>query len=177
MVPELKPWLERKFTLELPDWRFPLELERLRAIPASVEDLTLRLDRTTLTTRLHDKWSIQEHVGHLLDLEALGEGRLADYAAGLPTLRAADMSNARTNLGDHNSAEIGALCRQFRQARGRFVRRLETLTAAEQQWRALHPRIKLELRPVDLMYFIAEHDNHHLARISSIIRETDSFKR
>ena len=34
-----------------------------------------------------------------------------------------------------------------------------------------HPRLDQEMRFVDSLYFVAEHDDHHLARISEILRE------
>ncbi|MBC8367786.1 hypothetical protein H8E52_10280 [bacterium] len=35
---------------------------------------------------------------------------------------------------------------------------------------ALHPRLKTPMRACDMLYFMAEHDDHHLARISEIIK-------
>ena len=39
---------------------------------------------------------------------------------------------------------------------------------------ARHPRLKKEMRVLDLAFFIAEHDDHHLARISELIRRFQS---
>ena len=33
---------------------------------------------------------------------------------------------------------------------------------------ALHPRLETPMRMMDLFYFVAEHDDHHLARITAI---------
>ncbi|MFT4669296.1 MAG: hypothetical protein ACI9M9_001964 [Flavobacteriaceae bacterium] len=40
----------------------------------------------------------------------------------------------------------------------------------------MHPRLKVLMRPVDLLFFVAEHDDHHLATIVklSISNERDS---
>ena len=35
---------------------------------------------------------------------------------------------------------------------------------------ALQPRLKTKIRVIDLVFFIAEHDDHHLARISELKR-------
>jgi hypothetical protein len=35
----------------------------------------------------------------------------------------------------------------------------------------LHPRLNQPMRVVDLLFFVAEHDDYHLARISELIRE------
>jgi hypothetical protein len=47
-------------------------------------------------------WSIQENVGHLLDLEELFAWRLDDYDANLPSLRPADMTKRKTHEGLYN---------------------------------------------------------------------------
>ncbi|NOT35791.1 MAG: hypothetical protein HOP11_00265 [Saprospiraceae bacterium] len=33
---------------------------------------------------------------------------------------------------------------------------------------SLHPRLKEKIRPVDLLFFIGEHDDHHLTTIIEI---------
>jgi hypothetical protein len=35
---------------------------------------------------------------------------------------------------------------------------------------ALHPRLKVNMRLVDMLYFQAEHDDYHLTRISELRR-------
>jgi hypothetical protein len=34
-----------------------------------------------------------------------------------------------------------------------------------------HPRLKTPMRLVDHLYFVAEHDDHHLARIRELLSE------
>ncbi|MDQ1558743.1 MAG: hypothetical protein QOD32_1803 [Pyrinomonadaceae bacterium] len=163
-------WFERKFTLDLPLSMYPNVLERVRGTPARLEDHLLKLPREILTRRDGDDWSIQEQAGHLLDLGALDLGRLDDYAAGLATLRAADLQNRKTHEADHNAGSIEHLLATFRAERGEFVRRLDGLDLEQVARTALHPRLKLPMRVVDFAYFIAEHDDHHLARISALLR-------
>ncbi|MDQ1612882.1 MAG: hypothetical protein QOG00_2813 [Pyrinomonadaceae bacterium] len=163
-------WFERKFTLDLPLSMYPNVLERVRGTPARLEDRLLKLPREILTRRDGDDWSIQEQAGHLLDLGALDLGRLDDYAAGLDTLRAADLQNRKTHEADHNAHSIEHLLATFRAERGEFVRRLDGLDSEQVAQTALHPRLKLPMRVIDLAYFIAEHDDHHLARISALLR-------
>ncbi|MDX6270160.1 MAG: hypothetical protein QOD28_1383 [Acidobacteriota bacterium] len=163
-------WFERKFTLDLPLSMYPNVLERVRGTPARLEDRLLKLPREILTRRDGDDWSIQEQAGHLLDLGALDLGRLDDYAAGLDTLRAADIQNRKTHEADHNAHSIEHLLATFRAERGEFVRRLDGLDLEQVAQTALHPRLKLPMRVIDLAYFIAEHDDHHLARISALLR-------
>ncbi|MBA4146229.1 MAG: DinB family protein, partial [Cytophaga sp.] len=35
---------------------------------------------------------------------------------------------------------------------------------------ALHPRLQVKLTPVDLAWFDAEHDDHHLLKINAILK-------
>ena len=161
-------WVEREFDFSLPVGVFPCVLERLRGTPARVEELVRELPPELLTERRGGKWSAQEHVGHLYDLDELHEGRLEDYARGLEVLRAADMTNRKTEEAGHNSARLEDLLARFRAARDSFVRRLESMTEEEVGRSALHPRLNKQMRVIDLALFVAEHDDHHLASIREL---------
>lgn len=169
-------WFDRTFSFDfLPLWMYPNLVERVRGTPARLEDLTRSLPPEILTRRDDDKWSIQEQAGHLLDLEQLGIDRLDDYEAGSKTLHAADLENRKTHEANHNADTIKHLLATFRDERMKFVRRLDAYDEAFVQRVALHPRLKKEIRVLDLVYFIAEHDDHHLARISELIRSIAGF--
>lgn len=159
-------WVEREFEFNLPVGVLPCVVERLRGTPARLEELTRGLTRAELTAKPGGLWSIQEQAGHLWDLDELHEGRLEDYARGLEALRAADMRNRKTEEAGHNAARLEEILAAFRVARLRFVRRLEALTEAEVAASALHPRLQKQMRVIDMAYFTAEHDDHHLAAIS-----------
>jgi len=163
-------WFERSFKLDLPLAMYPNVVERVRGTPARLEDRLSALPREILTRRDGDNWSMQEQAGHLLDLGALDLGRLDDYAARLPTLRPADLGNRKTHEADHNANSLKNILAEFRRERGGFVRRLEEFDAEFIARTALHPRLQLPMRVIDFAYFIAEHDDHHLARISELVR-------
>jgi uncharacterized damage-inducible protein DinB len=164
-------WFEREFSFDfLPLWMYPNVLERVRGTPARLEDLLRGLSVDTRTRREGDKWSMQEHAGHLLDLEPLGMTRLDDYKAGAETLHAADVANRKTFEANHNAGSIENILAAFRSERLEFVGRLDEYDEAFVKREALHPRLKMRIRVLDLAYFIAEHDDHHLARISELIR-------
>jgi hypothetical protein len=163
-------WIKRQFSFELPVGMYANVVERVRGTPARLEDLTRGLPAEVLTRRDGDKWSIQEQAGHLLDLEPLGMNRLDDYEAGRDTLHAADMSNRRTHEANHNAARVENILAAFRRERTEFVARLDAYDEAFIQRLALHPRLQMHIRPIDLAFFIAEHDDHHLARISELKR-------
>ena len=164
-------WIERKFSFDfLPVWMYPNVVERVRGTPARLEDLVKSAPPESLTRREGDKWSIQEHAGHLLDLEPLGMNRLDDFEMERETLHAADMENRKTHEANHNANKIENILGAFRAERMEFVRRLDTYDDGFVTRVALHPRLQMKVRVLDLAYFIAEHDDHHLSRISELIR-------
>jgi uncharacterized damage-inducible protein DinB len=171
MQPTTYRWVDRTFNFTLPDALFPVVIERLRGTPARIEDKVRDLPREILTRREGDAWSIQEHIGHLLDLEELGDSRLDDFLAGAAVLRPADMENQKTWEGHHNEREIGELLATFRRERERFVARLDGWDPDLISLTAMHPRLKQPMRVLDLALFTAEHDDHHLTRMTELARK------
>jgi DinB superfamily len=161
-------WFKRQFSFGLPIEMYPNVVERLRGTPARLEELTRGLSREALAQRDGDKWSIQEQAGHLLDLEDLGMKRLDDFEAGRDPLTAADLDNRKTHEADHNANTIENILAQFRAERLAFVARLDSYDEAFVQRTGLHPRLNQQVRVIDLAFFIAEHDDHHLARITEL---------
>ncbi|HEY6162661.1 MAG TPA: DinB family protein [Bacteroidia bacterium] len=161
-LPKHTPWLERKFNFDFPVTHFTFILERLRGTAPRIEELIKGKDEHFLSRKVGGKWSIKEHIGHLMDLEELHEGRIDDFIAGKTGLRAADMSNAKTNIADHNNTDATALLSDFRETRAHFLKRLEQLDEKTLHIPALHPRLQVQMRPVDMAFFVAEHDDHHL---------------
>jgi uncharacterized damage-inducible protein DinB len=163
-------WTDRTFEFTTPVEQFPVVLERLRGTPARVEEKVRALSPAVLTHRDGEAWSIQEHLGHLLDLDELHLGRVDDFQAGAETLRAADMQNKKTHEADYNRREVKHLVQDFRRERRRFVERLEGVEAALLSRSAIHPRLRQPMRVVDMAWFVAEHDDHHLARMTELQR-------
>lgn len=166
-------WVDRAFDFSFPVEMFANVLERLRGAPARLEEKLLSLDRATLTRSAGDSWSIQEHAGHLLDLDEIHIARLDDYEAGAPVLRAADMENRKTFEANHNARPFEEIVSDFRRERGAFVARLESWPEARRGASAIHPRLNRPMRVVDMAYFVAEHDDHHLARITELAAKSD----
>ncbi|HEX6050363.1 MAG TPA: DinB family protein [Gemmatimonadaceae bacterium] len=169
-------WFSREFAFDLDLSAYPNVVERVRGTPARLEERVRGLNPTTLTTRVGDRWSIQENVGHLLDLEALWLGRLDDFEAGAERLRAADLMNRATDDADHNSADLSELLARFRRQRATFVARLDAYDEAFIARAALHPRLTQSMRVLDHVLFVAEHDDHHLATITALIGELNATR-
>ena len=96
------PWTERTFTFDFPVGVFPGIVERLRGTPARIADLVENVPHNMLIRRIRDKWSVNEHIGHLIDLDELDHTRLDEFLAGAGTLSAADMTNRRTKEAGYN---------------------------------------------------------------------------
>jgi hypothetical protein len=166
-----KAWIEREFTLGVPDWMLPNIIERLRGTPARVEEMTRALAPDALTRRDGERWSIQEHVGHLLDLGWLDHTRVEDFQNGREVLTAADMTNRLTHEANHNARTFANVLADFRKERADFVRKLEAFDDETAARTALHPRLKKPMHIADFAFFVAEHDDHHVASISELIRK------
>jgi len=173
-MPGWRRWFDRKFALGLPQEAFPDILERVRGTPARLEERTRLLSRETLVHRIGGAWSIQQNAGHLLDLEPLWSGRLDELLQGAAELRPADLENRKTHEADHNDRSMEELLREFRPTRMTIVERLEALSDDEVQISALHPRLRQPMTAVDLFFFVAEHDDHHLACITRILAEINA---
>ena len=95
---------------------------------------------------------------------------MADYDTGLAVLRPADMSNRATWEADHNRWTIDEVLARFRSLCGDLVGRLEAISPTAFARTARHPRLERPMRVVDMLFFHAEHDDYHLARITELIR-------
>jgi hypothetical protein len=169
-MPKRINWTDRQFDFTFPVGLYPEMIERMRGTPARLEDRLQNLPIDILIKRDGERWSIQENAGHLLDLEALVSQRLDEYAAGYKDLHAADMSNRKTYEAEHNAVSIHTILASFREQRMRTVDRLDALNGDMFARSALHPRLGVQMRLVDMIFFQAEHDDYHLARISELTR-------
>jgi len=169
-VTRKRPWFERQFPTALPAEHLPVVVERLRGTPARLEERLKSLPTTVLTRRSGETWSIQENAGHLLDLEPLWLQRVEDFLAERPEMTAAELTNRKTHEANHNATALAALLDGFRQARAALVGRLEPLDNVALTRTALHPRLSVPMNLVDHGFFVAEHDDYHLARISELLR-------
>ncbi|NLR82585.1 DinB family protein [Chitinophaga eiseniae] len=163
-------WFKRSFPIMDDNGVLPDIIERLRGTPVRLEAMLSPLDIVVLTAKTEGKWSIKEQAGHLADMEPLWLGRLDDLAHGIPELREADLTNQKTHTANHNGTNLGELLQLFSVQRQQLVNRLLTLQEDQLLHVALHPRLKTPMRIIDLAYFVAEHDDHHLTSIREIMK-------
>ena len=161
---EPEKWTDRNWSFRLPLDRFPNILERLRGTPARASELVRYIPDEALSVRVGGSWSAKEHIAHLDDLHELDEKRLAEFTAGADVLSAADMNNARTEEARHNETSMSVILERFGRRRQSLVTKLEGLSEEAIVASSLHARLGQKLQLIDWVYFIAEHDDHHLVR-------------
>jgi uncharacterized damage-inducible protein DinB len=161
-------WSERTFPAIQDNGLIPCIIERLDGTPARLTEIISKTNPDLFRIKSNGKWSIKENIGHLSDLEPLWIGRVEDITNDLAELRPADLTNQKT----HNETDINILLQHFRDQREIFVTKLRNLADEQLLKSALHLLSKTQKRIIDLTYFVAEHDDHHLAHISEILSET-----
>jgi uncharacterized damage-inducible protein DinB len=169
-----QPWFERQFPTGLAPVIFPIVVERLRGTPPRLEDRLKSLIPAILTRRSGDTWSIQENAGHLMDLEPLWLKRMDDLLARRDEMTPADLTNRRTHEANHNATSLNDLLAGFRVARHLLVTKLEVMEKSALLQTSLHPRLRVPMNLTDHVFFVAEHDDYHLARISELLREFET---
>jgi uncharacterized damage-inducible protein DinB len=115
------------------------------------------------------RWSAKEHIGHLDDLAAIDEKRLNDYFSNASSLLPTDITNPITEAANHNAKSWIEIVERVKQNRLHFTRQLAQLTPADLIRTARHLRLQQQMRLLDWLWFIAEHDDHHLAAVRAAI--------
>lgn len=167
---ERTKWFERTFNSIEDNGLLPGIIERLEGTPARLYYKTGKLNNNNMPSVPGTSWSIKKEIGHLINLEPLWLERMEQLVEGTQILRAADLSNTRTHETDHDSKDILELLQHFFEVRMVLTNRLRELQDADLIRSALHPRLQTPMRVIDLAYFVAEHDDHHLAQITWIIQ-------
>jgi hypothetical protein len=134
---------------------FPLLIERLRGTAARA-------------TELNGKWSVKEHLGHLVDLQLSDQQRLREFLARAPVLSPADSQNRATENANHRRVPIADILRRLRTGSSEFVSKLGGLAEDEVVIPSIHPRLQKTMR-LDWASFLAEYHDHHLARVRQLM--------
>lgn len=166
---EAPDWFDRTFDVPYPAALLRPLLTRLRGTPARLEEMARRSSHAGLIAKMDGKWSAQEHAGHLVDLEPLWLARVDDYVTARKELTSADLAIRKTNSRNHNASPLERILADFRAGREMLMRRLAEVDASLFTEAILHPRLRTPMRLPDHLYFVAEHDDHHLARIWDLI--------
>ncbi|MEI6408344.1 MAG: DinB family protein [Bacteroidota bacterium] len=161
-------WFDRKFPPIEDNGLFPSILERLEYTAIRLNYKIERLLVSTPGEAQEGKWSIKKEIGHLIDLEPLWYERMLQIIKGDPDLKVADLTNRKTHETDYDSRAFDDLIGDFGAARQKMIDLLRNITPDDLENVAIHPRLGTPMRLIDLAYFVAEHDDHHLAQITDL---------
>jgi uncharacterized damage-inducible protein DinB len=113
------------------------------------------------------KWSIQEIVCHLRDMERVFVERFTKNGhQDRPQLWMMENERVAERLR-YREAEVAAAVREFERLRGDTVALLRALPAAVWQRTGVHPK-RGEVTIESLVKLLAEHDENHLVRIREL---------
>jgi uncharacterized damage-inducible protein DinB len=164
-------WFDRVFDFQRESQEFPVIYQRLKEAPHQLRQLVAGLNVEQLRNQPEGKWSVTEHAGHLFTLEPLWRKRIVDIVEGKPVLTTADLENKATFDAGFNERNMDDVLNDFEWERKLTLEQLDRLTSDDFLKQSMHPRIKQPMRIVDHIYFVAEHDAHHLARVREIIQQ------
>lgn len=163
-------WFERTFSFGLPVGMLPFYLERLAGTVCRIENKVKGMSEDMLSYRLDNKWSIKENIGHLAEVDEVAKKRIDEMITGV-----SPMSPAVFEPKAYHEWPIDEVVNYFRKNRNENIKRYSELALPELERTSLHPRLNVMMSPVDLAWFDAEHDDHHLVRINEIL-ETLTLK-
>jgi hypothetical protein len=164
-------WFERHFTFGLPAGMLPFYLERLAGTAARLEDKLKSVPDETLSYQPAGKWSIKQNIGHLAEVDEIVLLRIGEIINGVSPMSSA-VFETRQN---YNIRPIHEVIGYFKRNRTRSLEEYRALDESDLSKSSLHPRLKLLMTPVDLAFFDAEHDDHHLVRIGEILEGDHAF--
>ena len=164
-------WFDRKFLPIDDNGIFPCIIERLQYTPIRIKYKIEGFPKYVLNVFWEDKWSIKKEIGHLIDLEPLWHERMFQIIKGEPNLKIADTTNRKTHETDYDSRAIDSLIIDFAEERQKMLDLLKNIKPADLENVAIHPRLGTPMRLIDLAFFVAEHDDHHLARMTYLENE------
>lgn len=158
-------WFERSFTFGLPAGMLPFCLERLEGTLPRIEQKVRGVSSQVLSHQPGGKWSVKQTLGHLAEVDEIALMRIEEIINGVSVMSPAVFEPKQ----NYNAMEIDQVIALFAGARRKNLDRYRLLTEQELIRSSLHPRLKVKMTPVDLAWFDAEHDDHHLVGISDLI--------
>lgn len=161
-------WFEREFDLSFGAEKYAAIYAQLAGAPERLRQAVGASPEEVLVAKPDGKWSIKEQAGHLFIMEPLWRVRFGDIMSQKPVLTVADLNNTATTEAGFNTVPIGELLERFVTQRAETMRLLGRIDALDMKRTSLHPRLKRPMRVIDLAYFVAEHDDHHISIVKAL---------
>jgi hypothetical protein len=159
-------WFDRKFTFGSPVTMLPFYLERLDGTLARLESKTKDLTDEVLSQKVEGKWSIKQNIGHLAEVDEIANKRIDEMVNGISPMSPAVFEPKY----DYNEQPIYEVLKFFRDNRIKNLNKYRTVSEDNLLKASLQPRLKVMMTSVDLAYFDAEHDDHHIVTINGLIK-------
>lgn len=163
------PWFERSLKFGYAPDLLPYFLIRLEGTRVRIQHHIQGMEDSVLSYKENGKWSIKENIGHLAEVDAIANKRLDEMVAGVTV-----MSPAVFEPQNYNPWSIDTVLALFEKNRSINLEKYQHLSPSDLTKASIHPRLKVPMTPVDLAWFDAEHDDHHLVKIVEIIRSIKS---
>jgi hypothetical protein len=157
-------WFERKLKFGYSKELLPFFLERLEGTIVRIQSKVKHLEDKILSEKINGKWSIKQNIGHLAEVDEIANKRLDEMVKGI-----SPMSPAVFEPQDYNPWPIEKVVELFKTNRLKNLKKYQSLAEGDLLKSSLHPRLNVQMTPVDLAWFDAEHDDHHLVKINEII--------
>jgi uncharacterized damage-inducible protein DinB len=164
-------WFDRIFPAIDDNGLLPGIIERLEGTPARLTEKVKKIPESFNPVLPGDRWSVKKEIGHLADLEPLWYERLLQILENNPDMKVADLANRKTHEAPHDEKTFETLIAEFRKERKKLVDLLSSLHENDLDKTSRHPRLGTPMKMIDLAFFVAEHDDHHMARMTQVMRE------
>lgn len=159
------PWFERNLIFDKPKEMLPYFLERLEGTIFRLEAKVSGLPQSLLTTQVNNKWSVHQNIGHLAEVDEVANRRIDEMIMGVTIMSPAVFEPKQ----DYNGMTTDQVLSHFEKVRMENLAKYKSLRVEDLDKASIHPRLNVRMTPVDLAWFDAEHDDHHLMKISQII--------
>ncbi len=162
-------WFDRKFDFSPCNNDYDAVYKRLQQAIDTLKQIIDGVPNVVLENKPGGKWSVKEHAGHLYLLEPLWRERIVDIQHSKPVLTPADLENKATSEAGFNNWSIAILLEKLTDERNKTLLLLRSVNDEDKIKNSLHPRLQQAMRLIDIAYFAAEHDEHHLMKIKEIV--------
>jgi uncharacterized damage-inducible protein DinB len=104
-------------------------------------------------------------------MEPLWYERLCEITESIPDMKVADLTNRKTHDALHKNKTYRELVAEFSLERKKLIAKLGSLNETDLDRSSKHPRLGTPMKVIDLAFFVAEHDDHHLAQMTWLLGE------
>lgn len=165
-------WLERTWQFPINGIEYLVLIQKLKNTASIIIELTHGLQEEQTKRKVNNKWSINEHAGHLLTIESLWIARLDDFVMGHSALRPWNGTNADTDAANFNRQRLGKILEDFDDIRTVHAEMLSKFEDKCSEMQARIERLNTTMNLRDHIWFMTEHDEHHINAIQQLIQET-----